>query len=82
VPAEDDYAKYSEIAAELELDEEEADDFITTAMTKRGYKPVKSWSDPEPEPEQKRAPARLLRAADTKNDGPRSREVGKSHYAS
>lgn len=44
-----DHARAMELADEMELDEDETDGFIERWMTKKGYKPVKSWADPEPQ---------------------------------
>lgn len=47
--AEDDYKRFSEIAQELGLEDKDHDNFINSAMKRKGYKPVMSWTDPEPE---------------------------------
>lgn len=49
MPAADDKIRFTEIADELGLEGEEADEFIGTAMLKKGYKAVTDWMDPEPE---------------------------------
>ena len=49
MPAEEDYGKFSTIAEELGLEDDEKDDFIDSAMARKGYKPQRIWTDPEPE---------------------------------
>lgn len=49
MPAEDDFGRFSELADELELDGEERDNYIGMHMSKKGYKPVTSWADPDPD---------------------------------
>lgn len=47
--AEEDFARFSEIAEELGLEEKEFDSFVSSSMKRKGYKPVLSWADPDPE---------------------------------
>lgn len=51
--AADDKIRFADIADELGLEGDEADEFIGAAMLKKGYRAVTDWMDPEPE-----APAR------------------------
>lgn len=47
--AAEDKVRFSEIAEELGLTGDEHDEFVGTAMLKKGYKAVTDWMDPEPE---------------------------------
>lgn len=47
--AEEFLAKLSELAEDLGLEDDEKSDFIDGSMKRRGFKPVTSWTDPEPE---------------------------------
>jgi hypothetical protein len=47
--AQEDYARFSELAEELGFEEKEHENFVNKAMAKKGYKPVMNWTDPEPE---------------------------------
>lgn len=42
-------AKFEEIVDDLGLEDDERESFITSAMTRKGFKPVTTWSDPEPD---------------------------------
>ncbi len=45
--AQDDFLKFSEIAELLGLENEENENFISSAMKRRGHKPVLTWADAE-----------------------------------
>lgn len=49
MPAQEDYQRFSELADELEMDDENKEKWVNQAMKRKGYKPVTSWTDPEPE---------------------------------
>lgn len=47
--AEDFFAKLSEMAEELGLEDDEKDNFVNSGMKRRGFKQTFTWSDPEPD---------------------------------
>lgn len=49
MPSEDDLKLCSEFAERLGLDGKERDSFISSSMTRLGYKRRDAWDDPEPE---------------------------------
>jgi len=47
--AEEFFAKLSEIADDMGLDDTEHEHFVNTSMKRKGFKAIMQWTDPEPE---------------------------------
>lgn len=49
---EDDHKRFSEFAAEIGLEGDDAENFVNSSMKRKGYKPRMAWDEPEPQQEQ------------------------------
>jgi len=54
--AEEFFAKLSEIADDMGLDENDHEHFVNSGMQKKGFKAIMQWTDPDPEPENNEKP--------------------------
>lgn len=50
MPAQEDHQRFSDMADELGLEDDDRDGFISSAMKRKGYKETRGWADPDPDP--------------------------------
>lgn len=50
MPAEEDYARVSDLADEFGYEGEEKENYISEHMSRKGYKETRGWADPDPDP--------------------------------
>lgn len=49
MPVEDDLVRFQAMSEELNMEEEEAANFVQASMKRKGYKPRLAWDEPDPE---------------------------------
>lgn len=51
MPAKEDHERFTSLAEELGIEDDDRENFISSAMERKGYKKRTAWDDPDPDPD-------------------------------